>query len=152
MGLARGLLEGLLSPIVTPGTMPTSQALAADAWASAYHAYSGLAVAAPVFPAFPSSDVIAAQAGSGDFFDGFSHGLVAYWASTVWTGPGFVGKTVGMGPVTDLLLSLSLVSVRKISPAEVAQRLSEALHTYTMGLSVLVTSVTSGATTVVPIV
>jgi len=141
--LSPAVLASAMRPFFVPGSMPRSQG--ATAWMRAYAGYAQSATALPCVLAAP----LAVPSSDGPFFSVIDALMASMWASALWAAPGFAGITVPPPPVSPVLLSLGLVGVT--DPGSAVQLVSSALHTYTIGLTVTVTSAT-GVTSVVPIV
>lgn len=133
-------LKDALRPLFTPGTMPTD---ALDAWTRAYAVYAADAVAGPTMPASPPVPPPA----SGDFLTALDGAIRGMWMGVSWVGPGATGVTT---LVPDLRPALMVNASRidgRISSEEALDAIVQSIHTYTLSITVTV-STASGVGTV----
>lgn len=126
---------------------------AVSRWTDALHSYFSGAIAGATAP---TNLIPATIRGSllssmfGDFYVKLGIGVDLYWRSAVWVGPGFTGVTLsstGLGPmlVSKIPELMSLGDDRE----RAASIISSTIHSFTKSITVVVTNVTSGATSVV---
>lgn len=130
--LSKDLLQKSLSPIFQPDGMPRSDAL--SKWVQAYHSYALTAVAGGTFPVSLVPSVVQ----QGEFFSSLEASLSAMWMTCVWGGPGLTGTTIFVPPLLPNLISIGSRLITSSDPQLGLQLITEALHTYTLGVVVAV--------------
>ena len=152
MPLSAPTIESNLLAILNPSSAPESLQIASDRWATAYHSYANSALAGVmVATGLVKETISSAIMSDPDFFSGLSAGILSYWTAAVWAGPGFTGVTVNAAGLLQLLNPVrnQLVSSKDVDLIKSANELSKTLHSYTKGITVSATNVSSGATAVV---
>lgn len=138
-------LRESLRPLFTPGTMPGKDA--ATRWLSAYTAYANDAVAGVTQLAAP----LVPREVTGDFLVGLDGALMSTWMNAAWVSLGATGVTTFVPPFAPYLLSSSAVLLRRSTdPQQALTAIAQSIHTYTLSITVTVTTA-SGVTTVVPL-
>ncbi len=146
--LSKDLLRSSLQSFFDPATMPKGDVPQVMLqWGAAYARYANLATAGVAVLAVP---LIPAPA-SGPFFQAMDWSLRTMWMTAKWIGPGVAGTTTTVPSIVPSLLRNSNVLMQSRDPQQALSLIVEALHTYT--LSVTVTLVTAAGTpTIVPVV
>lgn len=146
MSLTKSVLRDSLRPFFDPKTMPTGGvANAVRQWVAAYAVYGQSAIAGGAIPS-PLVPVGAA----GRFSDAFDQALRNMWMGVAWTGPALVGVTLLVPPLTPILESVGTVLLKSRDPGQALSLITDALHTYTLSITVTVTPAT-GTPVVVPL-
>lgn len=118
---------------------------AVAAWLNSYSTYARDAVAGIVLPlAF-----IPTLVETGDFFQSLEASLEASWRSVVWVGPGATGTIAFVPPLVPTLRSVGAQLITSYDPGLGLQLITEALHTYTLG--VVVTVLAAGVSSPAPL-
>lgn len=146
MTLSRDLLVSSIRPFFIPATMPKGDvASVVKQWASAYSSYAIQAMAGPAGIGSP----LVVSGASGRFSAALDSSLRSMWMAASWVGPAVVGVTLLVPPLVPTLESLgsSLITVR--DPERALSAIADALHTYTLGITVTLT--TAGGSSVSPV-
>jgi hypothetical protein len=123
-----------------------SAADAARRWLAAYIDYARAAVAGPVAVSFTSdAAALASSVPPGSFFAGLDSAASRLWTGAVWAGPGFTGASAPTTPLSELIAAASRAVAGSHDPDFALGRFTDALHSYTLAVSVVVTSA-AGAT------
>jgi hypothetical protein len=139
------VLKSALRPLFSPSGMPKSALEALDLWAKAYASYAQSAIAGGTFPA-----PLVPSAVSGPFFDALDQALRVMWMATAWAGPGLGGTTAVVPPLSLVLIAVGAGQLRNRDPEKALSAIVDALHTYTLGITVTVVTA-AGAASVAPI-
>lgn len=124
--------------------MPSTAAAAVDLWSKAYVSYAQSAIAGGTVPAGLVPVPI-----PGPFFAAFGGTLSAMWLAVRWAGPGLVGQTALVPDLASQLAALGTGLLGSRDPERALSAISDALHTYTLGVTVTVVTaagVSSAAT------
>lgn len=125
--------------------MPKSALEAIDSWAKAYASYAQSAIAGGTLPA-----ALAPAAVPGKFFDALDQTLKAMWMATAWAGPGLTGTTAVVPPLSPALEAVGKSQLNNRDPEKALSAIADALHTYTLGITVTVVTA-AGVASVAPL-
>ena len=134
MSLAKAALLESLRPLFQPKTMPSGGVSdAVRQWVSAYIAYAEKATAGGTVP----SPLVPGGA-SGRFSVALDQALRTMWMAAAWTGPGLAGTTLLVPPLVPLLETVGTTLLKSRDQGQALSLISDALHTYTLGITVTV--------------
>lgn len=145
MSLQLSVLRSGLRPLFDPATMPTSAADAIVRWAQAYIPYASAAVAGGAVPA-----LLSPVPAGGPFYQALDDSFRTMWMATPWTGPGLVGTTAAVPSLAPLLEANRARLVQSRDPELALSLIADALHTYTLSITVSVVP-PSGTPAIVPL-
>ena len=132
---------------------PPSTRAAAASWASMYHKYAlGIRAGGTLVPTGLNKAIIESQlvlAVGGNFFTLLGNAIAAYWAPVVWAAPGFTGTTVSAVGANVRLMASSQKISNMTDVSEVVNELTTTLHSHALGVTVLMTNISSGITATV---
>ncbi len=120
--------------------------LAVGDWVTAYARYAKDAVAGGTKP----TALVPAPGPNGSFFDSLDASLRAMWMAVAWVGPSLVGTTLLVPPLAPLLLVAAGTIIKSRDPDLALSLITDALHTYTLSITVTVVP-PSGTATVAPL-
>ncbi len=130
--LSKQALEDAIRPLFQPDTMPKDDAV--GHWVRAYASYAQAAVAGVAALAAPLS----AQSAAGPFPAAFDAALRTMWMSAAWVGPGVTATTSVVPPVLPFFAAAIPVLMATYDRAQAPTLIAEALHTYTLSITVSV--------------
>ena len=136
MPLRSADLRQALRPLFDPSSMPSEDAI--RAWCEAYASYAGKAIAGPV--TLPTG--IQYIPTSGEFFTALDSAFRAMWTAAKWIGPGVTAVTAVVPPLQPYFAALSPAIMSSYDPEVAPSLIAEALHTYTLSITVTVTPAT----------
>lgn len=143
--LSNALREGI-RPFFSKAGMPVSAASAIGDWSRAYATYAQAAIAGGTLP-----PLLVPAPTAGPFFDALDQTLRLMWMAVIWTGPGLVGTTTSVPSLSPILRAVGVNLLGSRDPDQALSAITDALHTYTLGVTVTVTTA-AGASLVVPVV
>lgn len=147
MTLDRSLLQRSISHLFESSTMPKGATPSAVMeWASAYSSYANAAIAGGTM----HTPLIPVPGPNSLFFDSMDSSFRSMWMTTVWTGPSLVGTTLFVPSLSSVLRATSDRLVGSRDPRLALTLITEALHTYTLGITVTVVP-PSGTPATVPL-
>ena len=147
MTLEPDSLRNAISRFFYPATMPTGRVPdAVLQWTTAYASYAQKAVAGGTVP----SVLVPAVGPDGKFFDSFDSALRTMWNAVAWTGPSLVGTTLLVPPLSPILDIVAATLIKSREPQLALSLITNALHTYTLSITVSVVSPT-GTPVIVPL-
>ncbi len=115
-------------------------------WSQAYCRYAQAAVAGGTLPA----GLIPQATDGPDFFTALDQSLRTVWMAVAWAGPGLVGTTLLVPPLLPFLLGPSATLFTSPDPQLALSLIADALHTYTLSITVTVVPAT-GTPLIVPL-
>lgn len=133
-------LSESLRPLFTPGTMPVGSPI--DVWARAYVGYAQDATAGPALLTSP----LVLPPASGDFLSGLDEVLRGTWMSAIWAGPGVTGVTSIVPGLAPFFMESSGILVGSLDRELALTAIVKSIHTYTLSITVVLTSATGVAT------
>lgn len=140
------LKEGL-RPLFDPSGMPRGPVPdAVFTWITAYCGYAQSASAGGTVPA----TLVPLRGPIGTFADSLDSALRVMWGAVAWTGPGLIGKTLLVPPLQGFLSPVSARLIGSRDPSLALSLITDALHTYTLSITVAVVT-PSGVTVTVPL-
>jgi hypothetical protein len=143
--LAAPLIKRAIAPLFTKDGMPSEDPI--GKWCTAYADAVKTVLAGPVKLA---AGLVPQHGGGDGFFGKLDAAFRTMWMSAVWVGPGVTAVTTVVPPLQPFLLALTPALItsfdRDIAPSLIA----EALHTYTLSITVTVTPPT-GTPFIVPL-
>lgn len=145
MTVSADVLKSGIRPFFSPGGMPKSALEAIKSWSQAYAAYAQSALAGGVVPA-----ALAPVPVPGKFFDALDQTLKAMWMAAAWAGPALVGVTAVVPPLAPVLQAVGTSQLKNRDPEKALSAIADALHTYTLGIMVTVTTA-AGVSSVAPV-
>lgn len=138
-------LRDSISPLFKPQTMPQGEVpQAVFDWLTAYAKYGNDAVAGGTLP----TPLVPIAGPNGRFFDSLDTALRGMWTTVSWSGPSGTGVTLLVPPLGPLLQSVSAVLIKSRDPEQALSLITDALHTYTLSITVTVTPPTGTPVTV----
>lgn len=130
-----GSLRDSLSPLFRPQTMPTGPVpTAVRQWVAAYSKYAQDAIAGGTKP----SPFVVAPGPMDRFSNSLDAALRVMWTGVAWTGPSLVGTTLLVPPLAPILEGVAASLIRSRDPELALSLITDALHTYTLGITVSV--------------
>lgn len=145
MTVSADALRSALRPLFSPSGMPGSAAAAIDSWAKAYASYAKSAIAGGTVPAVLSPVPV-----PGRFFDAIDQTLGSMWMGVPWAGPGLIGATSVVPPLSPVLQAVGIGLLADRNPERALSAIADALHTYTLGITVTVVTA-AGVSSVAPV-
>lgn len=146
MSLIKDSLSSSLRPFFDPRTMPRGGvADTVRQWVTAYAVYGQTAIAGGTLPS-----PLTPGAADGRFSVALDRALRAMWMGVAWIGPALVGSTLLVPPLTPALEGIGAILLSSRDPAQALSLITDALHTYTLSITVTVTPAT-GTPVVVPL-
>lgn len=138
-------LRDSISPLFKPKTMPKGKVPQAVLdWLTAYARYGNDAVAGGTLP----TPLAPAPGPDGKFFDSLDAALRTMWTAVAWSGPPGTGVILLVPPLGPILESVSKVLIKSRDPDQALSLITDALHTYTLSITVTVTPPTGTPVTV----
>jgi hypothetical protein len=125
--------------------MPNSALEAIDSWAKAYASYAQSAIAGGTVPI-----ALAPVAVQGPFFEALDQTLKAMWMASAWIGPGLTGVVSAVPVLSPVLRVVGTSQLKNRDPEAALSEIADALHTYTLGVAVTITTA-AGVSSVVPL-
>lgn len=110
-------------------------------WAAAYASYASAAMAGPAAIAAP----LLAVGFPGRFSTALDASLRTMWMAAPWVGPAVVGVTLFVPPLVPILESLGASLITVSDPERALTVIADALHTYTLGITVTLTTATGAS-------
>jgi hypothetical protein len=142
-------LKDAISPLFRPKTMPTGGVpQAVRDWLAAYVRYGQDAVAGGTAPAALLAPI---PGPDGRFADSLDSALRTMWTAVTWVGPGLTGTTLLVPPLAPILEGVAAVLIKSRDPEQALSLITNALHTYTLSITVTVVP-PSGTPATVPLV
>ena len=146
MSLVRDALSNSLRSFFDPKTMPKGGVSeTVRQWVTAYAAYGQAAIAGGTLP----SPLVPGGA-DGRFDVALDQALRTMWMGVAWTGPALVGVTLLVPPLVPALEAVGATLLTSRDPAQALSLITDALHTYTLSITVTVTPA-AGTPVVVPL-
>jgi hypothetical protein len=137
-------LRDSLDHLFRPKTMPKGPVPQAVLdWLTAYAKYGNDAVAGGTLP----SPLVPIPGPGGKFFDSLDSALRSMWSAVAWTGPTGTGVTLLVPPLGPSLNAVSGVLLKSRDSEQALSLITDALHTYTLSITVVVTPPTGTPTT-----
>ncbi len=146
--LSKEFLRASLSPFFRAETMPRgSVAECVRQWGVAYAGYANFATAGVAKLTLPLNPIGV----GGQFFQAIDTSFRTMWMTANWIGPGVTGTTATVPPLVPILSANAQTLMQSRDPQQALTLIVEALHTYTLSVTVaLVTA--AGTPTTVPVV
>lgn len=146
MSLSRDALTNSIRPLFDPETMPRGPVEdAVRQWTVAYVRYATSAVAGGAVP----SGLIPIGS-SGRFSVALDQALRTMWMAALWAGTGLAGTTLLVPPLVPALEAVGAILIASRSPDQALSLIADALHTYTLSITVTLVPPT-GTPTVAPL-
>lgn len=144
--LSRDVLKQGLSPLFDSRTMPRGGV--PDAISFFLRGYVPYAQQATALGTLPSP--LIAEPQDGDYLTALDSSLRAMWMAVAWAGPGLVGTTAVVPPIQPFLTAIAPVIIGVTDADRSLSLIVEAVHTYTLSITVAVTP-PSGTPAIVPL-
>lgn len=145
MSLDPEMLKRGLRPLFQPASMPVSAADAIIRWCLAYIPYAQAAVAGGVVPV-----ALSPVPASGPFYQALDDSFRLMWLATPWVGPPLTGVTAFVPPLVPFLEARRTALMQLRDPEQALSLIADALHTYTLSITVSVVPPT-GTPTIAPL-
>jgi len=131
--LTASLIKQAIAPLFAENGMPSDDPV--GKWCTAYAGAVAAAIAGPVKLV---AGLVPGHGGGDGFFNLLDAAFRTMWMSAAWIGPGVTAVTTVVPPLQPFLLALSPALNSTFDRELAPTLLSEALHSYTLGIVVMV--------------